>query len=73
MTYCHGFRLFLTGRSQRVVIDNVLSNPMAVGSGVVQGYRFLDLLFSFYSSTISLIALTLVRSIQLHVAFLLTT
>ena len=35
--------------------------------------QFLDPLFSFYLLMISSIALTLMRSIQLHVAFLLTT
>ena len=28
-------RSFLTGRTQRVIVDNVLSEPIAVGSGVV--------------------------------------
>ena len=39
---------FLTGRSQRVVIAGVLSNPIAVVSGVVQGSSWTSYFYSFH-------------------------
>ena len=43
---------FLTGRTQRVIVDNILSEPIAVGSGVVQGSMLGPLVFILFINDI---------------------
>ena len=43
---------FLTGRSQRVIVENALSKPIDVGSGVVQGSVLGPLIFILFINDI---------------------
>ena len=45
-------RSFLTSRTQRVIVDNVLSEPIVVGSGVVQGSVLGPLVFILFINDI---------------------
>ena len=57
-SYGIGFELlswiqsFLTGRSQRVIVDNALSKPINVSSGVVQGSVLGPLIFILFINDI---------------------
>ena len=47
------FNNFLIGRSQRVVINDTLSDPLSIYSGVPQGAVIGPVLFSIYVNDIS--------------------
>ena len=46
------FKSYLTNRIQRVSIDNILSDPLFVKTGIPQGSTLVPLIFSLYINDI---------------------